>query len=79
MIVKVLALVFLFIICVRFPKGELIADIIISRYGEAVVRIIRKFEKNDNKLRKDHLGVRFLLECKKNSLIPKFLQFKLAN
>ena len=66
------------IICIRFPKGKLIADIIRSRYGEAFVRKIRKFEKNDYKLRKGHLDLRFLLECKKNNLIPKFLQFKLA-
>ena len=79
MIVKVLGLVFLFIIRIRFPKGKSIANIIRSRYGEALVRKIRKFEKNDYKLRKGHLDLRFLLECKKNNLIPKFLQFKLAN
>ena len=79
MIVKVLGLVFLFITRIRFPKGKSIANIIRSRYGEAFVRKIRKFEKNDYKLRKSHLDLRFLLECKKNNLIPKFLQFKLAN
>ena len=30
-------------------------------------------------VRKGHLDLRFLLECKKNNLILKFLQFKLAN
>ena len=55
MIVKVLGLVFLFIICIRFPKGKSIADIIRSRYGEAFVRTIPKFEKSDYKLRKGHL------------------------
>ena len=55
MIVKVLGLVFLFIIRVRFPKGKSIADMIRSRYGEAFVRKIRKFEKSDFKLRKGHL------------------------
>ena len=79
MIGKVLGLVFLFIIRIRFPKGKSIANIIRSRYGEAFVRKIRKFEKNDYKLWKSHLDLRFLLECKKNNLIPKFLQFKLAN
>ena len=79
MIVKVLGLVFLFMISIRFPKGKSIANIIRSRYGEAFVRKIRKFEKNDYQLRKSHLDLRFLLECKKNNLIPKFLQFKLAN
>ena len=78
MIVKVLSLAFLFIIRIRFPKGRSIADIIRSRYEEAFVRIIGKFEKSDYKLWKGHLGLRFLLECKKNNLIPKFLQFKLV-
>ena len=79
MIVKVLGLVFLFIIPIRFSKGKSIADIIRSRYGEAFVRKIRKFEKSDYKLQKGHLDLRFLLECQKNNLIPKFLQFKLVN
>ena len=37
------------------------------------------FTYNDYKLRKGHLDLRILLECKKNNLIPKFLQFKLPN
>ena len=72
-------MVFLFIIHIRFPKGKSIAEIIRSRCGKTFVRKIRKFEKNDYKLRKDHLDLRFLLEFKKNNLIPKFLQFKLSN
>ena len=79
MIVKVLRLVFLFIIRIRFPKGKSIADIIRSRYGEAFVRTICKFEKSDYKLRKGHLDLRVLLGCKKSNVIRKFLQFKLAN
>ena len=79
MIVKVLGFVFLFIIRIRFPKSKSIADIVRSRCGEAFVRKIHKFEKSDYKLRKGHLDLRFLLECKKNNLMPKFLQFKLGN
>ena len=79
MIVKVLGLVFSFIIRIRFPKGKSIVQIIRSRHGEAIVRKKCKFEKNDYKLRKGRLDLRFLLECKKNNLIPKFLQFKLAD
>ena len=69
MIFKVLGLIFLVFS---------MADIIRSRYGEAFVRKIHKFEKNDYKFRKGHMDLMFLLECKKNNLIPKFLQFKLA-
>ena len=78
MTVKVLGLVLLFIIRIRFPKAKMIADIIRNRYEKAFVRKIRKFEKNDYKLRKGHLDLRLLPKCKKNNLIPKFLQFKLA-
>ena len=63
----------------RFSKGTSIADIIRSRYGEVFDRKIRKVEKGDYRLRKGHLDLSFLLECKKNNVIPKFLQFKLAN
>ena len=79
MIVRIIGLVFLFVIRIRFPKGKSIADIIRNRYGESFVKKIRRFEKCDFKLRKCHLDLRFLLDCKKNGVIPKFLRFKLAN
>ena len=74
-----LGLVFLFIICIRFPKGKSIANLIRSRCGEAFVRIIRKFGKNDYNLWKGHLNLRFLQKCKQKNLMQKFLQFKLAS
>ena len=42
--------------------------------------LLRKYAnlKRTTKLRKGHLDLRFLLECKENNLIPKVLQFKLA-
>ena len=79
MIVRIIGLVFLFIIRIRFPRGKSTVDIIRNRYGEAFVKKIRRFEKCDFKLRKCHLDLRFLLDCKKNGVIPKFLRFKLAN
>ena len=39
----------------------------------------KSFKKNDYKLQKGHPDLRFLLEFKKNNLISKFLQFKVAN
>ena len=79
MIVRIIGLVFLFIIRIRFPRGKSIADIIKNRYGEAYVKKIRRFEKCDFKLRKSHLDLRFLLDCENNGVVPKFLRFKLAN
>ena len=54
-------------------------DIIRNRYGEAYVKKIQRFEKCDFKLWKYHLDLRFLLDCKNNGVIPKFLRFELAN
>ena len=79
MIVRIIGLVYLFIIRIRFPRGKSIADIIRNRYDQAFVKIIWRFEKCDFKFRKCYLDLRFLLDCKKNSVISKFLRFKLAN
>ena len=79
MIVRVVDLVFLFVVLVRSPRGKSIADIIISRYGEAYIRKIRRFEKRDFKLRKSHLDQRFLLDFNENVVILSFLRFKLSN
>ena len=79
MIVRITGLVFLFIIRIRLPRGKSIADIIRNRYGEVYVKKTQRFEKCNFKLRKCHLGLRFLLDCKNNGVIPIFLRFKLAN
>ena len=79
MIVRIIGLVFLFIIRIRFPRGKSISDIIGNRHSEAYVKKIQKFEKCNFKLRKCHLDLKFLLDCKNNGVIPKFLRFKLAN
>ena len=79
MIVGIIGLVFLFIIRIRFPRGKSTADIIRNRYSEAFVKKIRRFEKCNFKLQKYHLDLRFLLDCKKNAVIPKFLRLILAN
>ena len=79
MIFKIIGLVFLFIICIRFPRGKSIDDIIRNRYGEAFVKIIRRFEKCNSKLRNLTYIWGFLLDYKKNGVIPKFLCFKLVN
>ena len=79
MIVRIIGLVFLFIICIRFLRGKSITEIIKNRYGEAYVKKIRRFEKCDFILRKCYLDLRFLLDCKNNGVISKIIRFKLAN
>ena len=79
MIVRIIGLVFLFIIRIRFPRGKSTVDIIRNRYGEAFVKKMRRFQKWDFKLQKCYLDLRFLLDCKQNGVIPKFLRFKSVN
>ena len=45
MIIRVLSLVFLFIVRLRFPLDKSIASVIRSRYNDEIVKQIRRFEK----------------------------------
>lgn len=56
-----------------------IARVITDRYGLPTVHLIRKFESVDFKLRKCELDIDFLNNCVNHDLIPKFVQFKVAN
>ena len=75
----VISLVLQFIIRLRFPINKSIATIISTRYGQPVVRLLRKFENADFKLRKAALDIEFIENCIKHELAPKFVQFKVAN
>ena len=79
MIIRVLSLVFLFIVRLRFPSVKSIASVIRSRYNGEIVKQIRKFEKLDFKIRKNEGDSDFLQSCQQNILIPKFLNFKIAS
>ena len=76
--VRFIGLVFLFIIRIRVPRRKSIADIIRNKYGEALVKKLRRFGKCDFKLRKCHLDLRLFLDCKKDGVIPKFLLIKIS-
>ncbi|XP_057290203.1 uncharacterized protein LOC130612883 [Hydractinia symbiolongicarpus] len=76
---RVLVLVFIFLARLRFPKCKSIAQVIRDRYGESCVKVLRRFEKSDFKLRKAKLDLDFLCYCRDNDLVPKFLHFRLAN
>ena len=54
-------------------------EVIKNRYGNCTAKLVRKFEKLDYKYRKLLLDLRFLENCIKNNVIPKFVQFRLAN
>ena len=58
------AVVFLLLARVRFPKSKSIAEVIRARYNENTVKRIRKLEKLDYHLRKAELDLEFLSTLK---------------
>ena len=76
MILCICALVFLFLARRRFPSSKSILKVVKDRYGESVLKLIRKFERTDLRCRKAELDLSFLKYCFKNSLTPKFLHIK---
>ena len=79
MIIRVLSLVFLFIVRLRFPLDKSIVNIILSRYNDEIIKQIQRFEKLDFKIQKNEADLDFLQSCQQNNLIPKFLNFKVAS
>ena len=72
---KVFGLVFLFIIRLRFPRSQSIADIIRKRYGNRALKNVRKFERLDYQVRKCQLDIEFWNTCHQYNFIPNFLPF----
>ena len=77
--VKVISLVLLFLVRLRFPLDKSTAYVLRSIYGNTVVKDIRKFEKIDFALRKCKLDLLLLEACLENQVIPKFLKFRVSN
>ena len=63
----------------RFPQSKSLSQIIRKRYGDKIIKRLCKFEKIDYRLRKAELDLEFLVKCRDNNLISKFLNFRLAN
>ena len=79
MFMKVAAIIFLFLIRLRFPESKSLSHIIRRRYGDKIIKRLRKFEKIDYHLRKAELDLKFLVKCRDNKVIPKLLNLRLAN
>ena len=79
MIMKVLTLVLLFSIRLRFPLKKSIAEIIRKLYGSDTVKQLQNFEKLNDKVCKNQGNLEFLKLCQENGLTLNFLNFKLAN
>ena len=62
-----------------FPSRLSLLQVIRNRYGDTIVKLVRKFEKVDFKHRKAALHLNFLQTCRSFNVIPKFLQSRVAN
>ena len=72
----------LFIIAVtrfRFPRNESLSSVLRRRYGDGLIKLTRKFERVNKKLRKSELDLSFLHKCDELLLFPNFLNFKVSN
>ena len=49
-----------------------------SRYDDRMVKLVHELEKLDYKTRKWKLDLEFLNLCVENSVIPKFIHFRMA-
>ena len=76
---RVATLVFLFIARIRFPASFSLIGVLRKSYGRDLVKEVRTLEKLDYKHKKAILDLDFLISCRKNSVFPKFLQFKVSN
>ena len=79
MLTRVAAIVFLFLIWLRFFKSKSISDILCRRYSQSALKRIHKFEKLDYHLRKAELDLEFLLWCRDSHVIPNFLNFRVSS
>ena len=69
----------MFVVRLRFPSRLSLLQVIRNRYGDTIVKLVRKFEKVDFKHRKAALDLNFLQTCRSFNVIPKYLQFRVAN
>ena len=79
MFMRVVAIVLLFRIQLRFPLSKSMSQIISGRYGDTTIKRLRKLEKIDYSLRKAELDLEFLIRCRDNNVKPRFLNFRSAN
>lgn len=67
---RVAALVFLILICLRFPYSKSVAEVIRKRYGQDTVKKLGKLEKLDFRLHKPQIDLQFSVNCSNNFVVP---------
>ena len=76
---KVTPLALLLLIRLRFSLDKSITYVLRSRYGNFVVKELRKLEKVDYSLQKCKLDLTFVIACLHNNIIPMFLNILVSN
>ena len=69
----------MFLVRLRFPSRLSLLQVIRNRYRSTVVNLVRKFEKFEFKHRKAALVLSSLQACEGLNVVPKFVQFRVAN
>ena len=75
MFMRVGALVFLFLIRLRFPYSKSLVEVIRKRNGQNTVKKLRKLEKLDYRLQKARIDLQSLVNYINNSVVSMFLNF----
>ena len=76
---RIATLLFLLIARIRFPASFSLIVVLRRRYSRDLVKEVRTQEKLDVKHKKAIWDLNFPISCRKNSVFPKFLQFKVSN
>ena len=79
MFLRTPVLVFMFLVGLKFPDRISLLQVISNLYEGTVIKLVRKFGKVSYKHRKATLDLNFLQTCRSFNVIPKFLQFCVAN
>ena len=78
-LLRVLCWALIFVLRLRFPPGSSLVTILKKRYNNDSLAAFRKFRRVELELGKAKLDLFFLSNCKKRSIVPRFLWLKVAN
>ena len=60
---------FIFLTRLRFPSKPSIAEVLRKRYGDKILKLVRKFEKTDIKNKKAPLDIQLIKICEDDNVI----------
>ena len=75
----VISLVFIFLTRLLLPSKLSIVEVLRKRYGDRILKLVRKFEKTNVKHKKALLDLQFLKVCEDHNVIANFWRFKVTN